>query len=315
MDIESICIFGGTGFIGRSVADQACARGYRVRVVTRGALRAQHLLVLPTLETMVADPGDPKSLERCLDNMDAAINLVGILHQRRRASFESVHVELPRKIAKACAASGVRQLLHMSALGASPSGPSDYLRSKGKGEAAAREAAGLVPCTVFRPSVVFGEHDRFLNLFASLLRISPVFPLAAAHARLQPIWVEDLARCFVGALGDARTFGQSYELCGPRAYTLEELVRFVGATTGHDRRIVPLPGVLAQLQAFVLEHLPGKLMTRDNLRSMSVDNVCAGPFPAVFGFEAASLEAVVPEYMKGTASRARYDIYRHHAGR
>jgi NADH dehydrogenase len=315
MDIESVCIIGGSGFVGQSVADQACARGYRVRVVTRSSPRARRLLVLPSVETMVADPNDEKSLERCLDNMDAVINLVGILHEGGRASFRAAHVELPRKIARACRREGVRQLLHMSALGASASGPSDYLRSKGEGETALRESADGLAWAIFRPSVIFGEGDRFLNLFASLAKMLPVVALGGARARFQPVWVEDVARCFVGALGEARTFGATYELCGPRAYTLEELVRFAMETSGHRRRIVRLPAALAQLQALVLEHLPGKLITRDNLRSMSVDNVCSGPFPAVFGFAPSPLEAVVPQYLASSSSRARYDQYRHHAGR
>ena len=315
MDIESLCIIGGTGFVGRSIAEQACARGLRVRVVTRSAPRARPLLVLPTLETVVADPNNEPSLGRCLENMDAVVNLAGILHERRGATFESVHAELPRKIARACGAAGVRRLLHMSALGASADGPSAYLRSKAQGEAALREAGAALSFTIFRPSVIFGEHDRFLNLLAGLARIFPVIPLGGARARFKPIWVEDVARCFVAALGDARTSGKAYELCGPRACTLEEMVRLVAAIAGRKPRIVALPDSLAALQAFVFEHLPGKLLTRDNLRSMSVDNVCAGPFPTVFGFEPSTMESVAAEYMAGTGARARYQQFRNYAGR
>lgn len=315
MDIESVCIIGGSGFVGRSIAEQACARGLRVRVVTRSSQRVGPLRVLPTLEAMIADPNDEASLSRCFDGMDAVINLVGILHERRRASFQSVHVELPGKIARACRAAGVRQLLHMSALGASATGPSAYLRSKGEGEKAVRETAGAPPATIFRPAVIFGEHDRFLNLFATLARFSPVIPLGAAHSRFQPIWVEDVARCFVLSLGKTRAFGQSHDLCGPRVYTLEELVRFVAQIRGYRRWIVRLPDAVANLQAFVFEHLPGKLLTRDNLRSMSVANVCPGPFPVVFGFEPSSMEAVVPQYLAGASIRERYQQFRHNAGR
>src|SRR2546422_2876764 len=186
MDIQSVCILGGSGFVGASIADQACARGYRVRVVTRSAQRARHVLVLPTCEVMVADPHDNASLADALDNMDAVVNLVGVLHQSRGASFRAVHVELPRRLAMAAHTAGVRQILHMSALGASPSGPSAYLRSKAEGEKALQEMADVVPWTIFRPSVIFGEHDRFLNLFATLVRFFPVIPLGAAKARFQP---------------------------------------------------------------------------------------------------------------------------------
>jgi NADH dehydrogenase len=315
MEISSVCIIGGSGFVGRAIAEQACARGLRVRVVTRSAPRARSLLVLPTLQVMVANPNDEKALARSLEDMDAVVNLVGILHPGGGASFASAHVELPRGIARACRVAGVRQLLHMSALGASASGPSEYLRSKAAGEEAVRAAGGELPFTIFRPSVIFGENDHFLNLFAKLARVFPVIPLAGAHAKFQPIWVEDVARCFVSSLGEPRALGSTYELCGPRVYALEELVRLVAATIGRPRGIVALPGGLASLQAFVFEHLPGHLITRDNLRSMSVDNVCAGPFPQVFGFEPSPLEAVVPEYLVGTGTRARYQRFRHYAGR
>ncbi|HST01841.1 MAG TPA: complex I NDUFA9 subunit family protein [Usitatibacter sp.] len=315
MDIGSVCIIGGTGFVGQSIAEQAVARGLRVRVVTRSQPRAKDLLVLPTLEVMVASPHDEKALERAFDDMDAVVNLAGILHEGGDATFQRVHAELPRKIVKACQASGVQQLLHMSALGAHANGPSRYQRSKAAGEAAVREAGATPAWTIFRPSVIFGEHDHFLNLFASLVRLFPVVPLAAAHARFQPVWVDDVARAFVGCLGANEAAGRTIPLCGPRAYSLAELVGFVATTLGRHPKIVPLGPGLASLQAFLLEHLPGRLMTRDNLASMRVDNVCADPWPEDLGFEPSPLEAVVPEYMAPVTSRARYQRFRHFAGR
>jgi NADH dehydrogenase len=147
------------------------------------------------------------------------------------------------------------------------------------------------------------------------VRLFPVIALGGASARFQPIWVEDVARCVTGALGEPRHFGQTYELGGPEVRTLEELVRFVCATLGKRRIVVALPQALAMIQAMALEILPGKLLTRDNLRSMSVDNVCSGPFPAEFGFKPAALEAIVPEYLADDRSRARYSRYRYYAGR
>jgi NADH dehydrogenase len=317
MDISSVCIVGGSGFVGRAVADHAYHRGLRVRVLTRYAPKAANLTVVPTAEIATANPHDEHALAEAFDDMDAVVNLVGILHPSRRGGFEAVHAELPRKIAHACHAAGVRHLVHMSALGAAADGPSEYLRSKARGEAAVRDSAGILPWTVFRPSVIFGDGDRFLNLFARLARLFPAMPLACPKARFAPVWVEDVARCFVAALGDPRTFGQAYELCGPKAYALEDLVRLAMEITGHRRPIVPLPPALAALQAWVFEHLPGRLITRDNLRSMSVDNVCAGPFPAIFGFEPAPLEAVAPQYLvwDTQTTRGRYARFRHHAGR
>lgn len=315
MEISSVCILGGSGFVGRAIADQLSPLGIRTRVVTRSGPKAMPLTVLPTVEVEVADVHDPAALRACFENMDAVVNLVGILHEDGAQTFRRTHVELPRRVAEACRAAGVRQLLHMSALGASKDGPSEYLRTKAEGEAAVREAAGVMPVTIFRPSVMFGQNDRFLNMFAELVRWFPVIPLAAADARFQVIWVEDVARCFAAALGNARVHGETYELCGPKAYTLAELVNFVAHTLGRRPRVVGLPGGLARMQAMVLEHLPGKVMTRDNLLSMSKDNVCSCEFPAIFGFRPAPLEAVVPEYLMHTTARGRYARYRHHAGR
>jgi len=315
MDISRICVFGGSGFVGRSVVEQAYARGLLVRIVTAYEPAAMPVSVVPTVEIMTADVFDDRALAAACEDMDAVINLVGILHPSRGRGFDAVHTELPRRIAKAFHGAGVQHLVHMSALGADADGPSEYQRSKGRGEAALREAAGALPWTLFRPSVIFGEGDSFLNLFARLVRMFPVVPLAGAHARFQPVWVEDVARCFVQSLGETRAFGQTFSLCGPRAYSLEELVRFVADTLGLKRRIVPLPPAIAKLQAFTLEHLPGRLMTRDNLASMSVDNTCADAFPAFFGFQPSPLEAVAPSYLPGTATRSRYQRYRVGAGR
>jgi uncharacterized protein YbjT (DUF2867 family) len=243
------------------------------------------------------------------------VNLIGILHETRRHSFGEVHAELPRKAAQAARAAGVQHLVHVSALGASDKAPSHYQRSKAAGEAALRMGAGVVPWTILRPSVIFGEGDRFLNMFATLVKLFPVIPLAGAQARFQPIWVEDVARCCVAALGDARAFGQAYELCGPRAYTLAGLVELVAATMGMRRSVVPLPHSLAVMQAFMLEHLPGRLMTRDNLRSMSVDNVCSGKRPPICACEPAAIEAVLPLYLGAASGGARYARYRNQAGR
>ncbi len=315
MEIRNVCIVGGSGFVGGAVAEQLAARGTAVRIITRSRPRAMSLAVLPTVEVVVADPHDTAALARAFENMDAVVNLVGILHENRHQTFRASHAQLPARVVEACHSAGVSHLVHMSALGVGDSAPSDYLRSKAQGEAAVKAAAGPLPVTILRPSVIFGAGDQFLNTFASLARAFPVIPLAAANTRFQPIWVNDVARCIACCLGDARHFGRTYGLCGPKAWTLEELVRFVCATIGKRRAVVPLPHVLGVLQAFTLEHLPGKLMTRDNLRSMAVDNVCEGPFPESFGFAPSSIEAIVPAYLAATSARARYPGYRHRAGR
>ena len=315
MRVESVCILGGTGFVGRSVAKRLCERGLRVRVVTRREERSRALWVLPTVEVAVADPHDEVALAAQFEGIDAVVNLCGILYGSGGQTFEGVHAELPRKVVGACRAAGVRHLVQMSALGACDAGPSDYQRTKARGEAMVREGAASLPFTIFRPSVVFGEEDRFLNRFATLLALSPFVRLAAASSRLQPVWVEDVARAIADALGNPQAFDKTFELCGPRVYTLAELVAYAGEVTGRRRPIVPLPGWAARLQAFVFEHLPGKLITRDNLRSLAVDNVCTGAHPGAPGFDPASIEAVVPQYLAERGPRARYNFFRYRAGR
>jgi NADH dehydrogenase len=305
-----VLVLGASGFVGRSVCARLGAAGSAVRALTRDPLKSRPLTVIPSIEIFAASPHDDAGLARALDGMDAVVNLVGILHQSRRESFEKVHAELPARLARACRAAGARRLVHVSALHADPGGPSEYLRSRGRGEAALRaEGAGLA-ITVLKPSVIFGRDDSFLNLFAGLVRPLPVVPLAGAGVRFQPVWVEDVARTVALCLEDARTVGQSYDLCGPKAYALAEIVRYVARLQGLERVIVPLPGWAAQAQAFVLEHLPGPLMTRDNLASMKAGSVCSCPFPAVFGFAPSAMEAIVPEYMAAAGLRGRYAHYR-----
>lgn len=305
-----VLVLGASGFVGRSVCARLAAAGFAVRALTRERLKSRPLTVIPSLEIFLGSPHDDAGLALALDGMDAVVNLVGILHQSRRESFEKVHVQLPARLARASRAAGVRRLVHVSALHADPGGPSEYLRSRGRGEAALRsEGAGLA-ITVLKPSVIFGRDDSFLNLFAGLVKPLPVVPLAGAGVRFQPVWVEDVARAVAACLGDARTAGQSYDLCGPQAYPLAEIVRYVARLQGLERVIVPLPGWAAQAQAFVLEHLPGPLMTRDNLASMKLDSVCSCPFPAVFGFAPSAMEAIVPEYMAAAGLRGRYASYR-----
>ncbi len=301
---ESVLVIGGSGFIGSHVVAQLVATGRRVVVPTRRLSRARHLLVLPTVELVEADVFDDAVLERLVRKVDAVINLVGVLHSRPGAAgtswgpqFERAHVELPRKLVRACQAAGVRRCLHMSALGANSHGPSMYLRSKAAGEKIMLEAAGL-DVTVFRPSVVFGAEDAFLNLFAKLQRFMPVLALGGVDAKFQPVYVQDVARAFVLALEDHSTIGKVFELVGPHVYTLRELVKLAGRYSGHPRPVLGLPAPLARLQALMLEFMPGgPLMSRDNLDSMKADNIASGHSPWLAGWQATPLEAVAPDYL------------------
>ncbi|MBL0142851.1 MAG: complex I NDUFA9 subunit family protein [Betaproteobacteria bacterium] len=315
MSPSRVLVLGATGFVGRSVCSQLAARAIAPRILTRDRMKARPLQVIPSIDIVAGSPHDDGDLARALDGVDAVVNLVGILHQSRREPFEKVHVELPRRLARACRAAGVSRLLHMSALHAGRDGPSEYLRSRGQGEDALREEGAGLAVTVYKPSVIFGQDDSFLNLFAGLVKPLPIVPLAGAGVRFQPVWVEDVAQAVAVSVDDTRTIGQSYELCGPGTYTLAQIVRFVAGLQGKSRVIIALPGWAALAQAFVLEHLPGPVMTRDNLASMKIDSVCGCPFPGVFGIAPAAMEAIVPEYMAGTGLRGRYANYRRRFGR
>lgn len=302
MEIRKVCILGGTGFVGRHIISRLCRDGCDVRVPSRNLDRARHLLVFTTVSLEDANVHDPEALKRLFEGMDAVINLVGILHEKKRGDFQRAHVELPRKVVDACRATGVKRLLHMSALGANPAGLSRYQSSKGEGEALVLAAHGeSLAVTVFRPSVIFGPEDSFLNLFARLLPWTPVFPLGSPHARFQPVYVGDVAQAYVESLGNPATFGKRYELCGPKVYTLQQLVEFVARVKGLSRLVLPLGDGMSALQAWFFGLLPVKLLTRDNYLTLKTDAVCHCPFPEVFGIQPTTLEVEAPAYLAGIA--------------
>ncbi len=320
MDMLTVVVFGGTGFIGSRLVARLSEQGARVIVPTRRYERAKHLISLPRVEVIEADLRDDATLRRLLLHKDAAINLVGVLHSRRGTpygeDFRRAHVELPRRIVAACAAANVPRYLHMSALGAAVDGPSMYQRSKADGEVAAR-AEQSVAATIFRPSVVFGEGDNFLNMFAKLQRLLPFVPLAGAETDFQPIYVGDVAQAFVNALRDPRTRHQVYQLGGPQIYALADLVRLAGKYAGHPRPVFGIPESLARLQAGFFELLPGEpLISRDNLDSMKVDNVVdpaiQATTAAALGIKLTPLEAVAPHYL---SPLERFNDLRERAGR
>jgi NADH dehydrogenase len=305
--INDVCVLGGSGFVGRHVCHQLVARGYRVMVPTRNRERAKSLITLPTADVFAADVHDPAQLSKAMRGCDAVVNLVGVLHDGRgKRSFRQAHVELARNVVAACRETGIRRLLHMSALNADPSAKSAYLKSKGEAEGIVRESG--LDFTIFRPSVIFGREDRFLNLFASLQRALPLVVLGSPGARFQPVYVNDVALVYAEALSSLESFGKRYDLVGPKVYTLRELVEYVGVTIEHRRAIIGLGKSASHLQAFVMEHLPGRLLTRDNVRSMEVDNVSTSTLP--FGITPTALEAVAPNWLAQHTPRNRYNEFR-----
>lgn len=319
--MNKILVIGGAGFVGRHIVARLVDRGLRVTVPTRHRSRASHLILLPTVEVVESDVSSDDALDLLLRDHDAVINLVGILQGSRGTpygrEFARAHVELPKRIVAGCTRQGIDRYLHMSALGADPKGPSMYQRSKGDGEAAVR--ASSLDWTIFQPSVIFGPEDRFLNTFASLAKVFPVLPIGGADVRFQPVWIGDVAQAFVNALDNRATYRKSYELVGPRVYTLRELVQFAAAASGRPRRVLALPGGIAQVQARMMELAPGEpLMSRDNLDSMKVDNIASRqpyvPAPEL-GITPTAMEAEAPRYLSGQTVRTRLDSFRARARR
>ncbi len=318
MNPQRVVIVGGSGFIGSAIANRLCEAGIRVLIPTRRRSRAGHVLLLPNVEVVEADVHDPAALANLFAGADAVINTVGVLHSRSGTpfgpDFARAHVELPQKIVAACRAAGVPGLVHISALGASIDGPSEYQRSKAAGELAIHAAGADIAWTILRPSVVFGRGDSFLNLFAGLARSLPVLPLAGAGCRFQPVYVEDVAEAVWQSLIRPQAAGQTFELAGPTVYTLRQLVEYVSALVGKPRPVVPLPEGIAMLQARLMEFAPQPLMSRDNVRSMRVDNVAHGD-PLPFGLHPSALEAVAPAWLGEAGPRAFYYPFRRHARR
>jgi NADH dehydrogenase len=302
--MKNILIIGGTGFLGsavvRGLARRAATAESYFTLPTRNRERAKHLLVLPTARVVEADVHDQATLERLMIGQDAVISLVGVLKggegEPFGKGFARAHVELPRKIVAAAKAAGVRRVLHVSALKAAADAPSGYLRSKAAGEAIL-QAAGL-DLTLFRPSVIFGPGDAFLTLFARMAKIAPVFPLAGAAARFQPVWVEDVVAAVTDSLPRPESIGAAYDLCGPKQYSLRQLVGYAAAVSGHPRAVIGLPDAVAWLQAWAMEFIPNGPMTRDNIRSMRVASVCDTGCGLPFGRVATPLEAVAPAYLR-----------------
>lgn len=276
---HNVILLGGSGFIGNQLAFVLANRGCLITIPCRRPHRHQSLKVHPNIRLVEANVLDEGQLNQLCRGQDAAINLIGILHQRRPDDFRTVHVNFIKSLVTACTQNKIRRLLHVSALGADQaSGSSLYLRSKGEGENLLHTFGQKdMEVTSFQPSVVFGKHDEFVNRFASIVKLSPLlFPLACSNSQLAPVYVGDLVDKIADTLDDRSTHSKRFTLCGPEEFTLKQIVELIIKATGASCRVWPLGNGLSKLQATILQNLPGKLFTMDNYRSLQTPNICSG---------------------------------------
>ena len=320
MKNNTVCLLGGTGFVGYHLANHLTHHGYTVNILTRRRERHRELLVNPAIRIIEANVNDTDQLRRNFGGAGAVINLIGILNERnaKEGSFARIHAELPGLVAAAAAASGVARLLHMSALHADAAEPhSRYLKTKGEGEDRAHAAATPnLGVTSFRPSVIFGPGDSFFNRFATLLKLSPLFfPLACPDSRFAPVYVGDVAAAFCKALADEATRGQRLELCGPDNYSLKELVVYTRDTLGLKKPVIGLGDALSRWQARLLGLMPGRPFTLDNYYSLQHDSLCSDNALPALGITPTAINTIVPGYIAGRNLRGRFQAFRQVARR
>lgn len=315
MPDRTVCVLGGTGFVGGHLVSRLANDGWRVRLLTRNAARHRALKVLPTVTILAGNVYSPGFLQRHIAGCTAVINLVGILNEaaghRDGKGFERAHVELTGKLIAACQETGVRRVLHMSSLKAdAAAGPSHYLRTKGQAEAIVNRARDI-DGTIFQPSVIFGADDSFINRFAALLRVpSPLFLLPRANARLQPVYIGDVVEAFARSIDNPETHGKTYQLGGPEVYSLRELIELIAQALGLRRKVIAMPDALARVQAFFMDFVPGKPFSTDNFLSLTINSICDSNGFERLGIQPTSSARLIPQLLGGRLGRGRLDDYR-----
>jgi uncharacterized protein YbjT (DUF2867 family) len=318
MRLLSICILGGTGFLGTRLVARLIKDGHRVTVLSRDREQHKHLLVLPGLTLENCDVYEEPQISEHFRGNDVVINLIGILNERGFGGngFRRAHTELTRGVLRASRSAGVTRLLQVSALKASPQAPSYYLRTKGEAERLIREHVGAPDWTIFQPSVIFGPGDSFLNRFAALLAAIPlVFPLARPNARFQPVFVDDVVEALRRSLHGGACSRHTYELGGPQVYSLREIVSLVAKLTGRRRWIIGLPNFVGRLQALLMDFVPGRPFSSDNYKSLTVDSICGQDGLASLGIKPHSMLASAQQYLGSLEDNARMSHDRAAAGR
>ena len=289
-------VFGGSGFLGRYIVPRLAAAGYQVRIAVRDPVAAEFLNICGNpgqILPCAASITDPDSVARVVSGASLVINLVGILAEKRAGDFHRVHAQGAESVAKAAAQAGVGRMIQISAIGADPASPSLYARSKAAGEAAVM--AAFPAATILRPSLVFGPEDQFFNRFGAMAAVLPVMPVISGGSRFQPVYVGDVAAAVMAVLERDDAKGRFYELGGPKIYTFRELLAWILRVTARRRLLLPVPMAVAWLQAVVMEHLPGKPLTRDQLKLLARDNVASDlPGLVELGIAPRSVEQIVP---------------------
>ncbi len=294
-------VFGGSGFIGRYVVKRLAQLGYVVRVAVRDPEAALFLKPMGSVGQVVplyATITDDASVANAVAGADVVVNLVGILSESRGAGFQSVQAEGAARVASLAAAAGVGRLVHLSAIGADADSPSHYTQSKAAGEQAVRSV--FPGATILRPSVVFGPEDHFFNRFAAIARLAPFMPVIAGATKFQPVYVGDVADAVMAAIARPDAVGATYELGGPRVWTMRELMAYILAQTGRDKILVNVPMCIARMQAAVMELIPGKPLTRDQLLLLQRDNVASAGVPGLAALDIVPtpVELIVPAYLR-----------------
>ncbi|TAL01854.1 MAG: complex I NDUFA9 subunit family protein [Rhodospirillaceae bacterium] len=305
-----VTVFGGSGFIGRHVVRQFAAAGWRVRIAERDTRKALFLKTAGDLGQISFIPAsimNDADVAAAVAGADAVINLVGVLYQRGRRSFQALHVDGAARVAKAATTAGVTHLVHLSALGASATSASAYARSKAAGEAAVQDAFPMA--VILRPSVVFGPEDGFFNMFGALAVVSPILPFftdIVPHAdggggpRFQPVYVGDVAAAVLGAVTELGHCAEVYELGGPRVYDMRGIMNIVNRETMRRRWVCGIPFFIAEIKAFFLQFMPKPLLTPDQIKLLKQGNVLSGQAPGLeaFGLVPTAVEGIVGNYLK-----------------
>ena len=315
-----VTVFGGSGFVGRHVVRALARDGWRVRAAVRRPDLAGHLQPMGAvgqIHAVQANLRYPESVARAVAGVDAVVNLVAILAPSGRQTFEAVHVDGARAVARATRQAGIGRLVHVSAIGADPKAASHYARTKGKGEEAIREE--FPDAVILRPSIIFGPEDAFFNRFAGLAQLSPIMPLIGGQTRFQPVFAGDVADAISAVLAGKAQSGAVYEIGGPEVLTFRELLDRTQAWAGHRRPYLPVPFWLAKLQAIATSPLPNSLrpVTLDQVRMLERDNVVSQAakdehrtIEALGVAKAKNAAMIVPTYLERYKPRGQFAHYK-----